>query len=68
MAVDHERENRNRLENTSLKTHEIALIEELGQGKKIIPEKQGKRRIVYCEDSDDERAKGPLVGKGSRNT
>jgi len=44
------------------------MIEELGQAKKIIPEKRGLKRVVYCDDSDDERARGPIVGKGGRAT
>ena len=39
---------------------------DLGQGKKV-PEKVGKKRVIYCEDSDDERYRGPIIGEGSRN-
>ena len=53
--VGHEHENRNRLKNTTLKDHDIALIEELGHAKKINLDKKKKKRIIYCENSDDER-------------
>jgi hypothetical protein len=56
------------MKHSNLRIKDIELIEELGQAKKIIPEKQGKRRVVYCENSDDERVTGPLVGIGGKAT
>jgi hypothetical protein len=42
----------------------------LGQGKKVAndPEKKRKKRIVYCENADDERIAKPIVGEGCRST
>ena len=58
----------NRLKNSNLQAKDIALIEELGQGKIIIPEKKGKKRVVYCENSDDERVTGPIVRISCKST
>ena len=66
--INHEANNAARLKNTTLKAHEIDLIEELGQAKKIIPEKKGKKRVLYIEGSDDERLQGPIVGEGGKST
>ena len=67
-VVSHEKNNMERLLNSNLLAKDIALIEELGQGKIIIPEKKGKKRVIYCENSDDERVVGPIVGTGGKCT
>ena len=27
-----------------------------------------KKRITYCDDSDDDRLKGPMIGEGNKST
>ncbi len=44
------------------------MIEELGKGRIVVAEKKVKKRVMYCEDSDDERLKGPVVGLGNKST
>jgi len=44
------------------------MVEELGQARIVIQEKKGKKRIMYCEDSDDDRLKGPMIGEGNKST
>ena len=46
------------------------MIEELGKGRIVIAEKkkEQKKRITYCEDSDDDRLKGPQIGEGNKST
>ena len=59
--MGHEKANVKIFETTNLKANEIALIEELGKGKKQDPLKPIKARVIYCEDSDDEKMKRPVV-------
>ena len=58
------------LKGTNLRAKEIKLIEELGQARIVVAEKKKgqKKRIVYCEDSDDDRLKGPMIGEGNKST
>ena len=44
------------------------MIEELGKARIVIEEKKQKKRIMYVEDSDDDRLKGPMVGVGNKST
>ena len=46
------------------------MVEELGKARIVVKEKQKaqKTRVMYCEDSDDERIKGPMVGIGNKST
>ena len=46
------------------------MVEELGKARIVVKEKKQaqKKRIMYCEDSDDERIKGPMVGTGNKST
>mgnify|MGYP000950051862 CR=1 FL=1 len=67
-TVKHEAANTKKLINTNLRENELNMIEELGRGRIIVPEKKAKKRIMYCEDSDDERLKGPMIGEGNKST
>lgn len=46
------------------------MIEEMGQKRIVIEEKakKQKKRIMYVDNSDDERITGPVVGLGNKST
>ena len=46
------------------------MIEELGAARIVIADKKAgqKKRVMYCEDSDDERLQGAVVGEGNKST
>ena len=46
------------------------MIEQMGQKRIVIEEKakKQKKRIMYIENSDDERITGPVVGIGNKST
>ena len=69
-TIANEAINKNLLKGTNLKDREINMIEELGKARIVIAEKKKgqKKRIDYCEDSDDDRLKAPQIGEGNKST
>ena len=69
-TIMHEKNNRALVNKTNLQEHELDMVAELGKARIINKEKQKaqKKRVMYCEDSDDERIKGPMIGLGNKST